>query len=179
MLSTTNNTFSEIQGVDWGLGRQLSFSDNTIGASVAPSRGIVAEGYFMETFGEILREMRLDRDYGLREFAMKIGELPSNLSAVETGARAPWRVMEKLVKVAKALGLMEGSPSWDRYFLAARRPETLPDDIDRLLARKINVALLRTVDQKRLTDDQIEDLIRHIESGAFPHGRIRKGRRSS
>ncbi len=115
-----------------------------------------------EDFGQLLRQWRLGAGYGLRRFAKVIGELPSNLSGVETGARAPWRQMEKLRKVAEALAFKEGSPSWDRFFIAARREDALPLDIDRLLSRQLNLVALRTIDEMQLTDDELTALVENL-----------------
>lgn len=129
----------------------------------------------MNEFGELLRELRLAAGYGLRQFAKLIGELPSNLSAIETGARPPWRSMEKLRAVANALALEEGTTDWDRFFIAARRPDALPQDIDRLMSRELNLVLLRTVEEKELTDDQLRKLIEHVRN-EDRNGRKRQGR---
>ena len=115
-----------------------------------------------ENFGSTLRELRLKANYGLRRFAKLIGELPSNLSAVETGARPPWRTMEKLRKVANALAIEEGTPEWDRFFIAARKPGTLPEDVERLISREMNLVVLRTIDEMQLTDDQLIELVKHM-----------------
>ncbi len=117
---------------------------------------------YSEDFGQLLRSWRLEAGYGLRQFAKVVGELPSNLSAVETGARTPWRSMEKLRAVAGALALNEGSERWDRFFLSARREDGLPSDIDRLLERQLNVALLRTVDEMQLSDDELSALVENL-----------------
>lgn len=130
-----------------------------------------------EEFGDVLRDLRLKAGYGLREFAQLIGELPSNLSATETGARPAPRTMEKLRTIANALALEEGSRDWDRFFMSARRPDSLPPDLDRILSRDLNLVLLRTVDEKELSDDQLRSLIEHVKTEAG-NGRQRKSRRT-
>jgi transcriptional regulator with XRE-family HTH domain len=102
--------------------------------------------------------------YGLRRFAQLISELPSNLSAVESGHRAPWRTTEKLRKVADALALTEGTGDWDEFFIAARKPGLVPPDMERILERDMNLVLLRTVDQAKLSDETIRELCEHIRS---------------
>jgi transcriptional regulator with XRE-family HTH domain len=131
-----------------------------------------------EDFGQLLRTWRLDAGYGLRQFAKVISELPSNLSAVETGARQPWRSIEKLRTVAGALAICEGSERWDRFFLAARRDNALPPDIDRLLARQLNVALLRTVDEMQLSDDELMALVENLRRKRIADAEQRLGRRA-
>jgi len=132
----------------------------------------------MEVFGDVLRELRLAAGYGLRQFAKLIGELPSNLCAVELDKRPPWRTMEKLRAVASALALEEGTPQWDRFFIAARRPDALPEDIERLTSRELNLAALRTIDAMELSDDQLTDLIEHIKKEAPKYARKRQNRRN-
>jgi len=117
-----------------------------------------------EKFGPLLREMRIRAGHGLRKFAKIIGESPSNLSAIETGARKPWRMVEKLRKVAEALPIQEGSVEWDRFFIFARKDGFLLPDFDRLLAREQNIALLRAVDDRQFTDEQLRELVDYIRS---------------
>ncbi len=119
-------------------------------------------------FGSLLKTLRLQAGYGLRRFAELIGERPSNLSAVERGNRAPWRGIEKLRSVADALALSEGSLEWDRFFLAAQRIGTLPDDIERLIHNEVNLALLRAVDDMKLTDDEVKALVEELRSRRRP-----------
>jgi transcriptional regulator with XRE-family HTH domain len=132
-----------------------------------------------QDFGQLLRAWRLEQGYGLRQFAKVVGELPSNLSAIETGARAPWRNMEKLREIAGALALEEGGAKWDRFFLAARRDDALPPDIDRLLERQLNVALLRTVDEMQLSDDELAALVEDLRHKRIEDAKQRDGRRPS
>jgi transcriptional regulator with XRE-family HTH domain len=132
-----------------------------------------------EDFGQLLRNWRLEAGLGLRQFAKVIGELPSNLSAVETGARAPWRAMEKLRRVAGALAVDEGSAKWDRFFLAARRVDTLPPDIDRLLERQLNVSLLRTVDEMQLSDEELSSLVEDLRTKRISDAQQRARRRAN
>src|SRR4051812_15569440 len=97
-------------------------------------------------FGNLLRAFRLRSNFGLREFAQLISESPSNLSAMEKGRRSPWRTLEKLRSVAEALSLQGASRDWDQFFLTARIRDSLPNDLEALLGRELNLALLRTVE---------------------------------
>lgn len=114
-------------------------------------------------FKALLKSYRLRAGFGLRQFAELVGELPSNYAAVESGLRSPWRPMEKLQRVADALGLAQGSADWDAFFLAARQNRALPPDVEHILERPLIPVLLRTVDQLRLGDDAIQKLIEHIQ----------------
>jgi len=130
-------------------------------------------------FGPLLRQLRLRAGHGLRKFAKAIGEAPSNLSAIETGARNPWRMMDKLRKVADALLLQEGSAEWDTFFISARREDALHPDLDRLLSRELNVSLLRAVDDRQFSDDQLKELVEGIRKQRFPNAKKRSRRRTN
>ncbi len=117
----------------------------------------------MDEFGPLLRELRLRANLGLRRFAELIAIKPSNLSDIENGRRHPPGDSEKLREIAETLGLAEGSDDWRRFFDAARRGGDLPADIRHLANRKLVPALLRTIDDLQLGDDEISRLIADIE----------------
>lgn len=75
--------------------------------------------------------------------------------------------------VAKPLlGLSEGSTEWTELFDAARRPGSLPADVQSAANRKLVSALLRTIENCQLSDKQIASLIHEIEN---LHGGNRSG----
>jgi transcriptional regulator with XRE-family HTH domain len=131
-----------------------------------------------EEFGQLHRELRLRAGYGLRRFAKLIGELPSNLSAMECGSRASWRSLEKLRTDANALGLEEGSLDWERFFIAARRDDLLPGELGSLLEREETLVALRTINEMRLSDEELRQLVNHLRSQKNEDGRKRTRRRS-
>src|SRR2546422_42370 len=114
-------------------------------------------------FGILLKELRLQVGFGLRKFAQIIGMPASNLCDIEHGRRNPPSEPEKLREIAEALGLVEGSPGWEQFFNAARRPDGLPPDVSHLAGRKLVPALLRTIDNRQLSDEDIAQLIAEIE----------------
>jgi transcriptional regulator with XRE-family HTH domain len=113
-------------------------------------------------FPEILKELRLEAGYGLREFAEMIGDAPSNYAGVESGMRAPWRNQEKLRRVADSLGLEEGSSKWDRFFIAAQRTGMLPPDVQHVLDRPGVALVLRTVDERQLNEEELRKVVQYI-----------------
>jgi transcriptional regulator with XRE-family HTH domain len=127
-------------------------------------------------FKHLLKSYRLRARYGLRQFAELVGEIPSNYAAVESGRRAPWRVPERLRKVADLLGLEEGSRDWDAFFLSARQNGGMPPDLENLLEEPMIPVLLRTVRDKRLTEDELRRLIEEINSGRAPKRKKANGR---
>ncbi len=114
-------------------------------------------------FKALLKAYRLRAGYGLRQFAEMIGEAPSNYAGVESGDRKPWRSAEKLRTVAAGLHLPEGSSDWDAFFMAARGNRELPPDMSAVLERPMVPVLLRTVNEYRLTDDDLRQLDAYIK----------------
>ena len=63
-------------------------------------------------FGEFIKEKRLSKGLGLREFCKMIEVDASNWSKVERGVLAPPQDEEKLEKIATALKIEFESASW-------------------------------------------------------------------
>lgn len=114
-------------------------------------------------FGQLLKELRLREGFGLRRFAELVEIKPSNLSAIEHGRRSAPNRREKLCEIAEALGLVEGSERWDEFFDAARNPGEFPADVQHMADNPRIPVLLRTVDNKNLTDSEIEKLIKEVQ----------------
>lgn len=122
-------------------------------------------------FKVLLKTYRLRARYGLRQFAELLGEIPSNYAAMESGRRGPWQTQEKLRRVADLLGLEEGSRDWDTFFLSAGRNGGMPPDIEPMLEEPMIPVLLRTVKNKRLTEDDLRRLVEAINAGKLPKKR--------
>jgi len=117
-----------------------------------------------ETFGEYLRACRLKAGYGLRVFAEAIEMRPSNLSNVEHGRIPPPQDLGTLTRIADALGFPEGSKERERLFdLAVAYKQKLPADVAAFAAKTPGIpVILRTLQNRRLTKRQVEDLTRYI-----------------
>jgi len=116
-------------------------------------------------FGAYLRELRLKAGFGLRKFAEVAGFQPSNLSNLERGKLRPPRDPERLEEMADALGLVAGTPERQKlYDLAARAQKApLPADVQPYArSHQLVPVLLRTAQDKNLTDDELQELIQHI-----------------
>lgn len=64
---------------------------------------ILVEGPMEKTFGDVLREARVELGFGLREFAKKLGKTPSYLSDIENDRRVP--AEEVIADLARLLDL--------------------------------------------------------------------------
>ena len=119
------------------------------------------------TFGEYLRACRLKAGFGLRTFAEAAELKPSNLCAVEYGRQPPPQNAQTLSRIADALGLAQGSRERQRLFdLAAKhKPGVLPPDVAAFAGRTPGVpVLLRTIENKRLTRQDLERLTEYVNS---------------
>jgi len=124
-----------------------------------------------EIFGEYLRACRLRAGYGLRVFAEAIEMQPSNLSNVEHGRIPPPQDLGTLTRIAEALGFPEGSKERERLFdlaVAAKR-QKLPADVAAFAAKTPGIpVILRTIQNRRLSKKEIEDLTQYINRRLKP-----------
>ena len=114
-----------------------------------------------ENFGSYLKELRLKAGFGLRRFASLIEMKASNLCDIEHNRRS--MPSEYLKPAAEALGLVQTSQEWDRFFDLARKADALPADVQHVVRRDFVPALLRTIDNVQLSDDDIKRLVDEIQ----------------
>lgn len=70
----------------------------------------------MKTFGEYVRQLRIEKRLTLREFCRLTGFDPSNWSKIERNLHQPPKGREVLISVAEALEVPEGSEEWSSLF---------------------------------------------------------------
>jgi len=119
-----------------------------------------------EAFGRFLKQLRLKAGYGLRRFAALIEMKASNLCDIEHNRRAMPK--EYAEPVAEALGLTKGTQEWDKFFDLAREADSLPADVQHVVKRNFVPALLRTIDNVQLSDEDIKKLIEEIQGRKPP-----------
>ena len=110
----------------------------------------------MKTLGQILRELREQKDLSLREFASRLGGLSAAfISDIELGRRFPSE--DVLVKMAKVLGTsVEELKKYDN-----RAPM---EDLKRLAASDPTYGFaLRQVIEKKVTGEQLLDMMKQAE----------------
>ncbi len=112
-------------------------------------------------FGQYLKTLRLEAGFGLRKFAGLIEMPASNLSAIEHGRRTIPK--EKLFLAAEVLGLESGTEEWNRLFDLSKQADQIPADVEQIASRGFIPALLRTIDNKQLDEQDIQRLIEEIQ----------------
>lgn len=120
--------------------------------------------------GAFVKALRMSRGYGLRQFAEMIGELPSNLSAVEHGRRKLTPSPEKLRKIADALALVEGSQEWERFFFLARQPGQVIAPLQHLAEMELFPVLCRTLGPMQPTEEELKLLVKMLNEHRKKNG---------
>jgi transcriptional regulator with XRE-family HTH domain len=118
-------------------------------------------------FGEFIKEKRLSKGLGLREFCKMIDMDASNWSKVERGVLAPPQDEEKLKRIAIALDIKFKSALWremkDKASIAAG---VIPQDIlsDAEVVHSLPM-FFRTLRSEKPTPDELDKLIHMIKKG--------------
>ncbi len=118
----------------------------------------------MATFGEAVRERRKELRLGLREFALRTGLDPGNLSKIERGRLNPPQEPAVLDRICMALEMtLDEERCIALKDAAALDVGRLPPDVlaDEHIAAQLPL-LLRTVQNKRLDADQLARLVELI-----------------
>lgn len=118
----------------------------------------------MMRFGAYFKELRLKTGLTLREFCLKHGLDPGNLSRLERGLVTPPQGREKLEEYAQFLGLKKGSDEWYQFFdLASTEAGRIPEDVlsDEEVVAKLPL-LFRTLRGQKVPEDKLDELIRKI-----------------
>lgn len=120
-----------------------------------------------QTFHSFLKERRLKKGVGLREFARIIKIQPSNYCGIESGSLPPPK--DKLDIIALSLGIIKGSIEYRKFMdLAAKTRDKIPEDIARLIKTNALIpAMLRTIEDQEVKPSQLKQLIEDIRSGRY------------
>ena len=118
----------------------------------------------MSKFAAYFKGLRLKTGLSLREFCLKHGLDPGNMSRLERGLVPPPRRREKLDEYARFLELKKGSDEWYQFFdLAAAEGGRIPEDVlsDKQVVAKLPL-LFRTLRGQKVPEDKLDELIRQI-----------------
>ncbi len=118
------------------------------------------------TFFEFLRQKRLQSKLGLREFAKVIGMQPSNYCSIESGSLpAPAEDKLKLISTKLDLSTEEQRTFYD---LASQSRDDIPADLKKLIKNNAVIpALLRTVEDEEVGEEQLKGIVEDIKSGKY------------
>ena len=122
-------------------------------------------GKEMNTFGEYVKQLRLNRRITLRAFAEAVNMDPGNYSKIERSRLDPPRDGSKLDQFRKALGLDPDSEEWRelRRLAAIDRGELPPRILsDQQLMGKLP-ALFRRLEGEPVDDALLDELIATIK----------------
>jgi len=115
-------------------------------------------------FGEFIKNLRIEKDIGLREFCRRLSIDASNWSKIERGVLAPPQDDEKINQIADVLGIDKESVLYaelrDRAAIAAG---VIPRDIlsDQETLNSLPM-FFRTVRSEKPTPEELEKLIAKI-----------------
>lgn len=70
---------------------------------------------------------------------------------------------DKMLLVAEVLGLAKETKEWTEFFDLGQQSGQLPADVQHVAMRGFVPALLRTIDNRQLSDSEIEKLIKEIQ----------------
>jgi transcriptional regulator with XRE-family HTH domain len=124
-----------------------------------------ATGKDLTTFGNYVKQLRLDRRITLRAFSEEVNMDPGNYSKIERGRSDPPRDGAKLDQFRKALGLDSNSEEWRelRRLAAIDRGELPPRILnDQQLMAKLP-ALFRTLEGEPIDEALLDELIATIK----------------
>ena len=117
------------------------------------------------TFSEFIKDMRIRGGHTLRRFCEMHKLDAGNYSKLERGLFPPPAGEEKMLELARALGLKRGSDDWSTFFdLAAAAKGRLPKDLlsDEEVVSKLPV-LFRTLRGDPVPPEKLDELIDFIK----------------
>lgn len=119
-------------------------------------------------YGEFIKNRRIDRGIGLREFCRAIGVDASNWSKVERGLLAPPQDDGKLKEIAGVLSIeIDSAEYFEMKDLASVSAGLIPQDImsDESVLKSLPV-FFRTLRSDKPTSEEIDELISMIRKGS-------------
>jgi len=117
----------------------------------------------MLTFGEFIKQLRLQNRITLREFCRLSGIDPSNWSKIERGMLPPPKSKLMLEEIAKILKVKKNSDDW--YTLMDLAAIThIPKELlsNQAIVEKLPV-FFRTLRGQKPTEEELENLIKLIK----------------
>ncbi len=119
----------------------------------------------MKTFGEFIKDKRVEAKITLREFCREMRIDPSNWSKIERGKLPAPKSKTVLAEVARILDIRKDSEAWQTLFdlaVIAQLPSELIDD--QSIVDKLPV-FFRTLRGEKPSRQELEELIQLLREG--------------
>jgi transcriptional regulator with XRE-family HTH domain len=111
------------------------------------------------TFGSLVKQKRIDKRIGLRQFCLALSIDPGTWSRVERDLEAPIQNEAKLKNIANFLGLLE-SEMEDFMYQAKLATGKLPDDVrSNVDLMSVLPAFFRTVNNVKPTQEELRHYV--------------------
>ncbi|MEF3692373.1 MAG: helix-turn-helix transcriptional regulator [Candidatus Moraniibacteriota bacterium] len=124
------------------------------------------KGDNLKKFGRLLYELRIKKEFTLREMCRRVGYDPSNFSKIERGKISPPADKKILNLWAKTLGLKSGTKEFDNFIYNANVAQgIIPSEImeERELVANLP-AFFRTLKNKKPTKEDMDKIINFIKN---------------
>jgi len=117
-----------------------------------------------KTFGDYLRELRIIRDVSLRKLAKELKMDVGNLSKIETGRLKP-PMKEDFIDDAADILKLKKEEKQHLIDIASHENGEYPRDIKKNLKEHSYIpVLLRTISNKKLSEEKIRELTKKLNS---------------
>lgn len=122
-------------------------------------------------FGDFIKAKRLEKGIGLRQFARLVGMQPSNYCNIESGSLNP-PTPDIVDHIGEALSIIPGDNDYPLLCdLAARGRSEVAADIKRIIdERDLIPAMLRTLENEHVTEEQLRGIMEDLKSGKYKQG---------
>lgn len=127
--------------------------------------------HFMSKFGETIRDLRLAKDLGLRETAVKVGMSPAYLSRIERGKEGP-----PSPEMIKALASYLAADPDVLFRLSA---STDPEVVEFLHSSPEVMSLVRFLTDASFSSKQIEELMKAAQKISSDGIKPKRGRKKA
>jgi len=120
----------------------------------------------LKKFGKLLYELRIKKEYTLREMCRNVNYDPSNWSKIERGKMSPPSDKKVLENWAKVLGLKKGSKEFEEFIYQANVGQgIIPFDImeEKELVASLP-AFFRTLKNRKPTKEEIDNMINLLKN---------------
>jgi len=115
-----------------------------------------------QTFGDYLRDLRVHRDISMRSLAKELNMDVGNLSKIENGKMKPPMKEQFIEDISDILKLSKGEKE-KLIDISSHESGEYPRDIKEMLKEHSYIpVLLRTISNKKLSDEEIRKLTERL-----------------